>query len=439
MKERFDVGIIGAGVLGVSLAFWLSHLSDCSIALIDQEGDVAVHTSSRNTGVVHRPFYLNPEKKRLFARAAAKSYHLWKSLAKQYELPWQEYGTLEVATDESQIEILHKYREWAIQNGMEEDEAVVLDGTEVSRTESQVHCKGAIYSKKDTAVDYGIFTHCLSDLARKTGSVEFLGNSKMIDVKEDPIGIALKVRDSTDKRNTSITCGFLINTAGGGAIDIAHKMDLAAEYTDLHFRGEYWIVEDNFGKSVTRNIYSVARHQEFPFLDPHFILRVDGRREVGPNAVLVAGPAVYSGLSNGPAQLLEKIFERPNSPKWKLFTNSQFLSLVWHEWRSSISKTQMCERVRRFIPSLESNLLKSRGLAGVRSSVIDGHGFVPEAILVEGKRSLHILNYNSPGATGAPSYSAYIVNGLFRSGFVARNKSVSSSTIPWDFETAIGL
>ncbi len=125
-------------------------------------------------------------------------------------------------------------------------------------------------------------------------------------------------------------------------------------------------MDSEFGQKVKRNIYSVARHKEFPFLNPHFIVRASGRREVGPNAVLVSGPNAYKGLSSSKAEMLKKIFERPNSPKWKLFTNTQFLSLVWEEWRSSISKKQMCERVRQFIPSLGVGMLQAGGLAGVR-------------------------------------------------------------------------
>ncbi len=36
-------------------------------------------------------------------------------------------------------------------------------------------------------------------------------------------------------------------------------------------------------------------------------------------------------------------------------------------------------------------------------------GFVPEAVVVEEVRSVHVLNYNSPGATGAPAFSAHLV------------------------------
>lgn len=73
-----------------------------------------------------------------------------------------------------------------------------------------------------------------------------------------------------------------------------------------------------------------------------------------------------------------------------------------NELSSSLSKTKMINRVRRFLPSLNSSDFKQRGRAGIRSLLIDKKGnFASESLLVENESSLHILNYNSPGATGA--------------------------------------
>ncbi len=438
MKDNFDITIIGAGILGVAIAFWLSRLSRSTIALIDRESDVAMNTSSRNTGVIHRPFYLHPGKKRIFANASQKSYFLWSKLVSRYDfLPWNQVGTLEVALDESQVPTLLQYESWAEKNGMEESEVEILDSAEVRKLEPLVSCAGAIHSKKDTAVQYGDFTRCLFELAQKNGVV-FLKDAALESALEGPDGVDLSLRSKAGTFS-KIHCNFMINAAGGGAIDIAHQMGLAKQFTDLHFRGEYWRVEDSFGREIKRNIYSVARHKEFPFLDPHFIVRANGQREVGPNAVLVSGPNVYRGLAGSTGQVLHKLFERPITPKVKLFSNPRFVSLVWHEWRSSIYKTQMCKRVMQFIPSLEVSKLRDRGLAGVRSSVIDASGFVPEAITVEGERSFHILNYNSPGATGAPAYAAYIVKKIFEQGFIAPEESPIQRDVDWDFESASDL
>jgi (S)-2-hydroxyglutarate dehydrogenase len=437
-SRKYDIAIIGAGVLGVSAAYWLSHLYDCKIALIDKEEQVAFHTSSRNTGVVHRPFYLNPEKKKIFALSAQKSYYMWKELAARSHLPWRQVGTLEVALEEGDLPTLDQYLKWGTQNGMGENELELLDKSAVASVEPEVRSVGAIHSKTDTSVDFGALTRTVFEFSKNSNAVDFIGGYVFEWHEEKKSETTLRLRNKKSHDHLTIKADFIINLAGGGAIDIAHEFHLAREYTDLHFRGEYWAVDASFGSKIGRHIYSVPKFKEFPFLDPHFIVRANGTREIGPNAVLVFGPNAYHGLSERKRQIVSKIFERPDVPKLRLFTNRSFLSLVWHESRSSLSKEAMCERVRAFIPNLNSDLLTERGISGVRSSVIDNAGFVPEAIEVYDDRSLHVLNYNSPGATGAPAFSAHLVETLEAKGCLESfKKKTQSSDSLWSFDSAI--
>jgi L-2-hydroxyglutarate oxidase len=443
-QRACDIAIVGGGILGVTISYWLSQIYECSIILVEKESEVAKHTSTRNTGVVHRPFYLNPEKKRVFSRAAQKSYFMWKVLAQRYGLTWNPVGTLEVAVNDDQVDSLHQYKSWAVKNGMEENEVELLDPSQVAQIEPEVRCAGAIYSKTDTSVNYGEFTNFLFELSKK-GGVDFLGGAKVSKINEetsDSQGVQLELKTGNDgEKKKELSAKFLINAAGGGSVDLAHELELAKDYTDLHFRGEYWQVDEPFASKIKRNIYSVAKVKEFPFLDPHFVLRPNGIRQIGPNATLVFGPHAYKGVSESKFQIISKIFERPLVPKLRLFTNKTFLSLVWHEWRSSISKKAMCERVKAFIPNIESSYLNVRGLAGVRSSLIDKKGFVPEAMLVNGKQSLHILNYNSPGATGAPAFSAYVVSKIMTEGYldgIKRRTTVRGEQL-WKFREASEL
>lgn len=429
-----DFVIIGAGVLGVSIAFWISELYDLSVCLIDKAERVASHTSSRNTGIVHRPFYLDPEKKKLFARTAQKSYSMWSQLAKKYGLPWKQVGTLELAIKDEDIDILNKYGKWAVENGMDESEFEVLDRAGVKALEPEVSAPGGILSKTDTSVDFGVFTEQIYTLSANN-HVKFLNGCDVVHVIDDSNGVTIYYKEKGSKCIRSLHSRFMINAAGGGSLDIAHNLQLAKQYTDLHFRGEYRVVDENFGRKFSRNVYTVARYKEFPFLDPHMIMKADGRHEIGPNAVLVADPFAYKGLSSKRLNLLKKIFERPNTPKLKLFTNRRFLSLIWNEWQSSVSTKAMCNRVKVFIPSLDISYLREQGIAGVRSSLIESNGFVPEAILLHSENSMHILNYNSPGATGAPAFSAYIVKTLQEKGHLSRNVANARSAV-WDFELA---
>ncbi|MFB5611648.1 MAG: FAD-dependent oxidoreductase, partial [Nitrosopumilaceae archaeon] len=106
--SKFDVAIIGGGILGTTISYWISSLYNVSICVIEKEKDVALHTSSRNTGVVHSPFYLDPKKRRTSAISSLISHDLWEDLAKKKNLPWYPVGTIEVAIEEAQHKTLEK-------------------------------------------------------------------------------------------------------------------------------------------------------------------------------------------------------------------------------------------------------------------------------------------------------------------------------------------
>ena len=229
----------------------------------------------------------------------------------------------------------------------------------------------------------------------------------------------------------------MINCAGGSSLRIAHMQGVGTEYCDLNFRGEYWEVGKEWTYLASRNIYTVAQHPELPFLDPHWIVRADGRREIGPNAVPVAGPYTYSGFFTNPGQALRKVLEQPVANKLALLYNRDFLELAGEEWLSSISKGEMAKRAQEFIPELKVEYLVKPGIAGVRAQVIDRQGnFLKEAIEFEGPMSYHITNYNSPGATGSPAFTAYLVKRLGEGGhFDHLSRTSAKGNGLWDFET----
>src|SRR5207249_3623783 len=145
--EKCDIAIIGGGLLCTTISYWLATLYDISIVVIEKEPEVAMHTSSRNTGVVHSPFYLNPEKKGKIAKAAFESHIMWKKFAERKNLPWKTVGTLEVALDDTQHKILEKYMAWGPKNGMSESDIDILDGNEVYKLEPNVKCHSALHCK----------------------------------------------------------------------------------------------------------------------------------------------------------------------------------------------------------------------------------------------------------------------------------------------------
>jgi len=426
---KCNVAIIGGGLLGTCISYWLSSLYDIEVAVIEKESEVAMHTSSRNTGVVHSPFYLNPEKKGKLAKAAFVSYDLWKRFAEKKGLTWKTVGTLEIALDDTQHQILEKYLKWGVQNGISEKDLELLDRNEVTKKELNVSCHSALFCKADVAVDYGKLTQELKNESQKNGT-KFLLNHKVesVENKNQPI--------LNFENKTQLSCDFVINCAGGYSLDIAKKFGVAMQYSNLHFRGEYWIAQKEYTDLVKTNIYSVPNYPDFPFLDPHWILRADGRSEVGPNAVPVPSPEIYSGYVGNVETFISKLIDVITGNARNLLLNADFMNLVAKEWLSSVSKVVMIERVQKFIPKVKPEYFLERGTAGIRTPIITPEGkFLPDVMEIESPNSYHILNYNSPGATGAPAYSAYVVKSLQEKGLL--DYTTHSKESIWNFEKTI--
>ena len=431
MKNNFDIIIIGGGILGISLSYFLSFLNKSrKIAVIEQEHNVAHHTSGRNTGKVHAPYLYNPEKKKLFANAAFHGYEMWKEYSKLQNLPFKEDGVIEVALDEKGIKILEKYLKWGKQNGLEEKDIELIDKTKLKKIEPEIKCEAALYAHRDGSTDYSILTNSIMKDSKKNG-IDFLLEKKVTQIK--------KINDKweiTINEDHKIFTDFLINAAGGKAIDIAHNIEVAKNLTDVHFRGEYWKTPKKYHSLTKTSVYSVPEFPDYPFLDPHWIIRVDGSCEIGPNAVPVFSPYGYDTAENI-KEFIPKVFEMLGSGARKAIFDKQFQELAFSEIQSSMSKSVMIERVNKFLPKINPKEITEKGIAGIRSSVINENGkFVPDVILLEEETSFHILNYNSPGATGALPFSAHLINQLHKKGLF-ESEDIGAQCGPWKFNDII--
>lgn len=428
--NKFDVAIIGGGILGTSISYWISALYDLKICVIEKESDVAMHASSRNTGVVHSPFYLNPTTQKILAKSALISYDMWENLAMKRNIPWKKTGVLELALDEDQHKSLEYYMKWGVENGLSEQDLELLTDDEVSKKEQNVKCHSAIYCKKEVSTDFGAFTHEIKKESEKNGTKFLFGNkANLIEEKKDNSIIILG-------NKSEISSKLVINCAGGNSLDIAKQFGLAKQYSDLHFRGEYWVADSKYSDLVKTTIYTVAEFKGYPFLDPHWIKKADGTSEIGPNAVPIPSPDTYSGYIGDLSTSISKLKEIVTGNAIKLLSDPEFLSLLSKEWLSSISKTAMIRRVQKFIPKIRPEYFSKRGTAGIRTPLITPEGrFLPDVLELANSSSFHIINYNSPGATGAPAYSAFVVKKIQDEGLLDFTKKVKRSI--WNFDDVL--
>jgi len=423
--------IIGGGILGTSISYYLSCMNKSKkIVVIEQAHKVAFHTSGRNTGKVHAPYLYNPEKKKLFAKAAFHGYEMWEEYAALRKLPFKKDGVIEVALDQKSIKVLEKYLKWGKQNGLEDKDIKLMSDTELKKIEPEIKCEAALYVYKDGSTDYSIFTNSVMKDSENRGT-KFILDTRVTKIKKEDDKWEITL-DGEHK----IFAKFLINAAGGEAVNIAHDAGVAKEFTDVHFRGEYWRAPKEYHDLTKTSVYSVPEFPDYPFLDPHWIIRVDGSCEIGPNAVPVFSPYGYDKTENI-KEFIPKMLEMLGSGARKAIFDKQFQQLAINEMQSSMSKSAMIDRVKRFLPKINADKITQKGTAGIRSSVIDDNGkFVPDVILIDDSMSFHILNYNSPGATGALPFSAHIVNHLNTTGLL-KSEDLNAQCGPWRFASII--
>ena len=432
-RDNYTIAIIGGGILGTCVAYFLSYVmqnSEKKVVLVEQEDDVARHTSSRNTGKVHAPFLYNPSKKQVFAKAASIGFDMLKDYCNARSLPFKQDGVLEVATYDKALDILDLHLKWGYANGLQKNELKNLGKAQVYSIEPHVKCLAGLYCSKDASVNYGAITKQLIGDARRFGCKIVTGNK------------ATKMSSKSGRwlihtnNAGEFTAEYIVNTAGGNSVDIAHSIGVATSYTDIHFRGEYWQAPPEYHDLTQLSIYSVPKYPDYPFLDPHWIVRVDGRREIGPNAVPVFSPYAYNWGKNLKF-LIPKIYESSKMIRAHRFLiDKEFISLASNEIKSFLSKTAMINRAREFLPEIEPSMFITRGTIGIRSILIDKDGkFVPDTMIIKNDNSLHVLNYNSPGATGALPIAAMIANQLIEDGTV---KITDSSSIGMNLRPSKG-
>ena len=116
MDLNTDFLIIGGGMVGLSVANQILERGiSKKIIIIDKEPQLGMHSSGRNSGVVHAGFYYSPNSKKALFCSEANSLLRNFCLKKGVEI--KKTGKVVVCNDESNLEILYKLYERGVSNG----------------------------------------------------------------------------------------------------------------------------------------------------------------------------------------------------------------------------------------------------------------------------------------------------------------------------------
>ena len=130
---RYDVVVIGAGVVGSAVARELSRY-ELSVAVLEKEEDVCSGTSKANSGIVHAGYDAKPGSNK--ARFNVEGSKMMPELAKELDFEFENNGSLILCFDEADRYKLTELLERGRENGVEE--LRIIEGDEVRRIELEV-------------------------------------------------------------------------------------------------------------------------------------------------------------------------------------------------------------------------------------------------------------------------------------------------------------
>ena len=133
-EKVYDVGIIGAGVVGAAIACELAQY-DLNSVLVEAESDVGMGTSKANTAIWHTGFDAKPGS--LEARLLRRSYCLLEEFVPQANIPHERTGAVLVAWSKEQFDELPHILEKAHKNGVTDVRQLAID--EIYRLEPHLN------------------------------------------------------------------------------------------------------------------------------------------------------------------------------------------------------------------------------------------------------------------------------------------------------------
>ncbi|MGB1456625.1 FAD-dependent oxidoreductase [Spongiibacter marinus] len=343
MAARYDVIVVGAGIVGAASAWQiLRQWPACRLLIIEKESAPAQHQSSHNSGVVHAGVYYPAGS--LKARMCREGLQQTRDFCQRHALPFRQCGKWIVAATPQQVPGLKALEARARQNG--------LAPTWLS--EGELRC-------------------------------------------------ALPV-DRIDERTSEIVVGSgeqtfharqLLCCAGLMSDRLARLQGIDCDFRIIPFRGEFYRLAPRCDDWVPHLVYPVP-DPTLPFLGVHLTPRVGGGVLAGPNAILALAREGYRRRDIDAASLREMA---SFTGFWRLLASHSRAGL--RELHNAYSARHYLKGLQQYCPAIElPDLLPAP--AGVRAQAVSRRGeLLNDFHFLQSARSIHVGNAPSPAATSA--------------------------------------
>ena len=266
----FDVLIIGAGITGCFIARELSKYN-LNVLVVEKNNDVGNETTSANSAIVHSGY--DPLPGSLKAKLNVEGNAMFDKVCEELDVSFKRIGSITVALDEKEVEILKSLQERAKQNGVE---TILLSKEELLEKEPML----------SSGVVAGLLapTACIIDTFNL--SVHLMENAIDNGVKlilEEEVTKITKENDIfivNDKYQAKI----VINATGVMG-DLVNELVNDKTFDIMPRKGQYYVFDHFKRPFVNHTLFMVPSEKgKGVLISP----TTSGNYLVGPNANLVA-------------------------------------------------------------------------------------------------------------------------------------------------------
>jgi L-2-hydroxyglutarate oxidase len=383
--------VVGGGLVGLATArAILAARPGTPLVLLEKEEAFARHQSGHNSGILHAGLYYTPGglKARFCREGRARLVDFCRERGIRHEI----CGKVIVATTESETVRLAALGARAAENGVPTEP---LDPPALAAREPHVRGLAALLVPSTGIVDFPAVAAALASDLESSGATLRRGVALR---GVAPSGEGLRL----DTTAGALDARFLVNCGGLHCDRVARLAGVEPTVRIVPFRGEYYRLRQG-ARALVRHLVYPLPDPAFPFLGVHLHRTVEGEVVAGPNAVLATR---REGYRRRDVSLRDSADVFAFGGFWRLAARLGGRGVA--ELVRATSRRRFLAAARRLVPSLAlADLLPAP--SGVRAQAVDQDGsLVDDFLIVDGERSLHVLNAPSPAATSCLPIGEYL-------------------------------
>lgn len=341
----YDILIIGAGIIGTSIARELSKYK-LKVAVLEKDTDVANETTKANSAIIHGGY--DAKEGSLMAKLNVLGNSLYEDLCAELFVPFKRNGSLVLAFNDEEIEHLNVLYNRGIINKV--PGLAIINQKKLREIDVDEKAIVALHCTSAGIVSPWEFAEALIDNAVENG-VELFLNTKVKNIE--------KIDDIFHVHtNTGIFHGKYVFNCAGVHADIIHKMIAPESFKILPRKGEYFVLDKSQGKRVFQTVFQCPS-------------------KLG-KGILVT-PTVHGNLLVGPDA-------QDTDNRYDVSTATDKLEYIKFKGSHSIKDINFRENIRTF--------------AGIRAESDRGDFIVEESSI---KGFFDIAGIKSPGLSAAPA------------------------------------